>query len=298
MVHAETFEVVDLEVFLESLLRGLERERPVLGFKDVELVSKQPLEASAHAVWHEHFLGRIADKQLVHIGSRAFAHKELARGNVQQRDADGTRAEVDGAKEIVLFCLQDVVSHDDARSNEFGDAALDQFLGKFRVLELVADGDAMTGADETREIGVERVVGETCHLRVLRRAFLVSARERDAEDLRGGDGIGGIGFIEIAAAKKQNGVRVLRFEVEELLHHRGEFGSGRQGENDFERNASKHSLKKTETLSKGVFYKLRDKERSKESAYVFNLIFRTLLKSTPDENRTHITALGERCSIR
>ena len=142
------------------------------------------------------------------------------------------------------------------------------------------------------------MVGETCHLRILRRAFLVSARERDAEDLRGGDGIGGIGFIEIAAAKKQNGVRVLRFEVEELLHHRGEFGSGRQGENDFEWNASQHSLKKTETLSKGMFYKLRDKERSKESAYVFNLILRTLLKSTPDENRTHITALGERCSIR
>ena len=195
------------------------------------------------------------------------------------------------------FCLQDVVSHDDARSDEFGDAALDQFLGKFRVLKLVADGDAVTGTDETREIGVERVVGETCHLRVLRRAFLVSARERDAEDLRGGDCIGGIGFIEIAAAKKQNGVRVLRFEVEELLHHRGEFGSGRQEEKDFERNASKHSLKKTETLSKWVFYKLRDKERSKERNQL-NLIFRTPLKSTPDENRTHITALGERCSIR
>ena len=29
----------------------------------------------------------------------------------------------------------------------------------------------------------------------------------------------------------------------------------------------------------GVFYKLRDKERSKESAYVFNLIFRTPLIS-------------------
>ena len=30
-----------------------------------------------------------------------------------------------------------------------------------------------------------------------------------------------------------------------------------------------------DTMIKGVFYKLRDKERSKESAYVFNLIFRT-----------------------
>ena len=32
------------------------------------------------------------------------------------------------------------------------------------------------------------------------------------------------------------------------------------------------------TIIKGVFYKLRDKERSKESAYVFNLIFSTPLK--------------------
>ena len=34
-----------------------------------------------------------------------------------------------------------------------------------------------------------------------------------------------------------------------------------------------------DTMIKGVFYKLRDKERSKESAYVFNPIFRTPLKS-------------------
>ena len=33
-----------------------------------------------------------------------------------------------------------------------------------------------------------------------------------------------------------------------------------------------------DTMIKGVFYKLRDKERSKESAYVFNLIFRTPLQ--------------------
>ena len=32
-----------------------------------------------------------------------------------------------------------------------------------------------------------------------------------------------------------------------------------------------------DTMIKGVFYKLRVKERSKESAYVFNLIFRTPL---------------------
>ena len=31
-----------------------------------------------------------------------------------------------------------------------------------------------------------------------------------------------------------------------------------------------------------VFYKLRDKERSKESAYVFNLFFRTPLKDEAD----------------
>ena len=34
------------------------------------------------------------------------------------------------------------------------------------------------------------------------------------------------------------------------------------------------------SLFKGVFYKLRDKERSKESAYVFNLIFSNPQKIT------------------
>ena len=37
-----------------------------------------------------------------------------------------------------------------------------------------------------------------------------------------------------------------------------------------------------DTMIKGVFSKLRDKERSKESAYVFNLIFRIPLKDEAD----------------
>ena len=41
-----------------------------------------------------------------------------------------------------------------------------------------------------------------------------------------------------------------------------------------------------DTMIKGVFSKLRDKERSKESAYVFNLIFRTPLKS---ESNGHLS---------
>ena len=52
---------------------------------------------------------------------------------------------------------------------------------------------------------------------------VVTVGQRDAEYLRGNDGVLAIGLVEVAATKQQQRLRVLRLEVEKLFHHWCEF---------------------------------------------------------------------------
>ena len=64
--------------------------------------------------------------------------------------------------------------------------------------------------------------GKTRHLQGLccRTATVTAVCQRDIEDLGGPYGVLRISLIEIAATKQQHGIRVLRLDVPELLHHR------------------------------------------------------------------------------
>jgi len=75
-----------------------------------------------------------------------------------------------GGEEVILAMVEDVVADGDAGGDEFGDAALDEFLCQLGVFELFADGDAFAGADEFWQIGVECVMGES------RRALRIATR--------------------------------------------------------------------------------------------------------------------------
>ena len=48
-----------------------------------------------------------------------------------------------GRQEVVFAACQDIVGNSYAWRNEFGDAALDEFLGKLRVFQLVANRHAV-----------------------------------------------------------------------------------------------------------------------------------------------------------
>ena len=52
---------------------------------------------------------------------------------------------------------------------------------------------------------------------------IVTMSKSDAQYLRSRDGIFAISFIEIATPEQHHCVRVLCLQVEELLHHRGQF---------------------------------------------------------------------------
>ena len=66
------------------------------------------------------------------------------------------------------------------------------------------------------------MVRESGHRRVAGIAAIVALGERDAEDLRGYDGIVAIGLVEVTTAEEQQGVGMFGLEREKLLHHRRE----------------------------------------------------------------------------
>ena len=127
-----------------------------------------------------------------------------------------------GTEEVVLFVVEHCVCHCHAGCNEFGDASLDECLRRLRVFQLVANGNSLACPDEFGQIGVEGVMGETCHCDALGRwvSAVVAPRQGNAKYFGGDDGILGIGFVEVATTEQQQCLGMFRLEVVELLHHR------------------------------------------------------------------------------
>ena len=71
------------------------------------------------------------------------------------------------AEEVIFAEVEHVAVDGNAWSNEFGDAALDEFLGEFRVFELLADSHALAGAHKFWQIRVESMVRKTCQFNAL-----------------------------------------------------------------------------------------------------------------------------------
>ena len=222
VVDAETFQVVYLEMFQQFSAGGGFRERPVVELEHEIARAEVLLELAASAAFVQNFLGGEVGQQLVDVFRCTFADEKLTGGYVEKGDAAGAAAEVDGSEKVVFLAVEDVVGERYAGSDEFRDAALHQFLGEFGVFELVADGHAVSGADELGQIGVQGVMGKSRHLRGGSRTLVVAPREGDAQDLRSRHGVLAVGFVEVAAAEEQNGVRVLRLQVVKLFHHGGQ----------------------------------------------------------------------------
>ena len=90
------------------------------------------------------------------------------------------------------------------------------------LLNLVADGYTLTGTDKFRQIGVEGMVWETCHAQG-RTVFLFAlgvAREGDAQDVGGFDGIVLVGLVEVTATEQEHRIRVLLLQVVVLTEDR------------------------------------------------------------------------------
>ena len=144
---------------------------------------------------------------------------ERARGHVQEGDSALVPFERETRQEIVLLLFEQLFVEGDSGGHKFGDPPLDELLGEFRVLKLVAHGDLVAGPDEFGKIDVKGMVREAGH----RDVTLVSVRLPGLdypEDLAHQDGIVRVRLVEVSHPVEQYRFRVLRLDREELLDER------------------------------------------------------------------------------
>ncbi len=106
--------------------------------------------------------------------------------------------------------------------NQFGHTAFHEFLGEFRILQLVADGHLVARADKFRKIDIYGVMWESGHLDV---AFVpVGFFGLDnAQNLADQYSVIRIGLVEVSDPVKQQRFGMLGFHREKLFDQRSVF---------------------------------------------------------------------------
>ncbi len=151
---------------------------------------------------------------------RALGYEIFTGGYVQKRYAPRSLAKVNSCKEIVLLVLQHVVAHGNAGRNKFGNAALDECLGEFRVFKLVTDSHTPARTYQFGQIDIESMMRETGHLESGGSVLAVVATGQGyAQNLTGLDGILCVCLIKISAAEQQYSIGMFLLEAVELPHH-------------------------------------------------------------------------------
>ena len=106
------------------------------------------------------------------------------------------------------------------------DLALDEALGRPRVFDLLADGDAKPLADEPRQVAVGRVIRHAAHRNAVAAGVLRPRRERQIESARRDERVLVEHLVEVAHPEEDDGVPMLALGVEILPHRRRGGGGG------------------------------------------------------------------------
>ena len=125
-------------------------------------------------------------------------------------------------QEVVLLVRQHIIINRHPWSHQFGDASLHQFLGKFRVFQLVADSHTLAGTNELRQVSVKRMERETGHLHMLG-LTIGTLSERNAQNISSRNGIFRIGFIKVTTSEKHHCIGMFLLQLEVLFHHGGHY---------------------------------------------------------------------------
>ncbi len=156
-------------------------------------------------------------------GSGEFRRAEIAGGEVEEGESGGVVGEVHGGEIVALLGGEGGIEGGAGREDA-SDFAADDFLRELRVLHLVADGDAITLAEETGDVVFGGVPGDAAHGDV---TLFVAGGEGDLELAGGGFGVVEEELVEVAEAKEEQGVGVLAFGGQVLAHERS-VGVGRR----------------------------------------------------------------------
>ena len=69
----------------------------------------------------------------------------------------------DGCEHVGLPAFEEVFVDKRARRDDPGDRSVEDTLCVARILDLIANGDAMSSSDHLRDVGLDRVVGHARH---------------------------------------------------------------------------------------------------------------------------------------
>ena len=168
------------------------------------------------------FLGIQGSQQGANIFQRSLGHLELPGGNIQEGGSALILFKHQPAEEIVFLHLQHVFPKGNARRYNFRNAALDQFLGKLGVFQLVADGHFESGPNQFGEVILQGVMRKTSHSH--RSFFPVGFLSLDQAQHPGGrNGIVRIAFIEVSHPVQEESFGVLCLHLEIMTQHGGIF---------------------------------------------------------------------------
>ena len=155
-------------------------------------------------------------RENLRLGRAIFADPELARRDVDQRDARGVPRGAQRQQKVVRGALEVRGVGEGARRDDPHDAAPQELLLPAGRLELLAHRDLLSHADQARDVGVRRVVGNPGHRRPLAR------RQRDLQKPGRQLGVLEEGLVEIAQTEEEQVIGIAPLQLLVLLHHRRE----------------------------------------------------------------------------
>ena len=125
----------------------------------------------------------------------------------------------DAGEDVVAVFVQEGFVGEGAGGDDAGHGALDRPFGERRIADLFADDGALPLFDEFGDIGINGMHRDARHRDGFARR-LAARGDADAEQFAGAARVVVEEFVEVAHAVEDEGVGVVFFDAEVLLHHR------------------------------------------------------------------------------
>ena len=160
-LHPEPLQRCRPEVPEKQFVGKIEGEDPVLKSGDVKFIAEELCEFPAFVFLDNDFARFEALDQLVDILRVALGYIKLTGGDVQEGDSRYLLFKMNPGQEVILFPVEDLVMIRNTGGDQFGDPALHYGLCKFRIFQLITDGDPESGFHQFWEVQIEGMMWKT-----------------------------------------------------------------------------------------------------------------------------------------
>ena len=225
--HAEMIEQRFLRLIRRELVLRASGDG---GVADLSELLGDRIRFAAAFVVDKQLGGSDADEFVEQVGRLDVHRVKPAAREFDDCQPDRLLTDAHGDEGVVVGFVEERVLGERAGRHDADDLALDDALGLLGILDLLADGDLVSGDDELSEIVLERVVGDSGERD--RVAAFAARGQGDAQHLRAKYRVVVERFVEVAHAKEQDRVADLLFLIDVLAHRGGEVlqcgGQGRR----------------------------------------------------------------------